>query len=135
MACEMETVLPSFVLVMAMPILGWPLVRVIEVEGASVCSTVAISPSVMGVGLTVGVCVAVGSGEALLPVTNHDHWNAQWPITSTRLSRRPLSSCAAGWRHLISFLRWIFELSLQSACVLGAQSNARRKGLINTDCQ
>src|SRR5260370_901322 len=65
MACEMETVLPSFVLVMAMPILGWPLVRVIEVDGASVCSTVATAPSVMGVGLTVGVCVVVGSGEAL----------------------------------------------------------------------
>jgi hypothetical protein len=47
----------------------------------------------------------------------------------------PISSCAAGWRNLISFLRWIFELSPQSACVLGAQSNAGRKGLINTDCQ
>src|SRR5260370_35483288 len=66
MACEMETVLPSFVLVMAMPILGWPLVRVIEVDGASVCSTVATAPSVMGGGLTVGVCVVVGSGEALM---------------------------------------------------------------------
>ena len=51
MACEMETVLPSLVLVMAMPILGFPLVRVIEVDGARVCSTVATSPSVMGVGL------------------------------------------------------------------------------------
>jgi hypothetical protein len=46
-----------------------------------------------------------------------------------------LVSCAAGWRHLINFLRWIFELRSQSACVLGAQSNAGRKGLINTDCQ
>ena len=33
------------------------------------------------------------------------------------------------------FLRWIFELRPQSACVLGAQSNAGRKGLINTHCQ
>src|SRR5260370_36197881 len=66
MACEMETVLPSFVLVMAMPILGWPLGRVIEVDGASVRSTVATAPSVMGVGLTVGVCVVVGRGYALL---------------------------------------------------------------------
>jgi hypothetical protein len=47
----------------------------------------------------------------------------------------PISSCAAGWRHLINFLRWIFELRPQSACVLGAQSNAGRKGLIDTDCQ
>jgi hypothetical protein len=47
----------------------------------------------------------------------------------------PISSCAAGWRHLINFVRWIFELRSQSACVLGAQSNAGRKGLINTDCQ
>jgi hypothetical protein len=34
-----------------------------------------------------------------------------------------------------NFLRWIFELRSQSVCVLGAQSNAGRKGLINTDCQ
>jgi hypothetical protein len=47
----------------------------------------------------------------------------------------PISSCAAGWRRLINFLRWIFELRPQSACVLGAQSNAGRKGLIDTDCQ
>src|SRR5713226_754410 len=59
----METVFPSLVLVMAMPILGFPLVRVIEVEGARVCSTVATAPSVMGVGFTVGV--VVGSGEGV----------------------------------------------------------------------
>src|SRR6266568_3215037 len=62
----METVLPSLVLVMAMPMLGFPLVRVIEVDGARVCATVATSPSVMGVGFTVGAGIPVGNGKALL---------------------------------------------------------------------
>src|SRR5947209_3360321 len=66
MACEMETVLPSFVLVMAMPMLDCPFVRVIEVEGASVCSTVAISPNVIGVGIAAEVCIPEGKDEGLL---------------------------------------------------------------------
>lgn len=56
---------------------------------------------------------------------------AGWDVAGNPLR---LVSGAAGWRHLINFLRWIFELRAQSACVLGAQSNGR-KGLINTDCQ
>jgi hypothetical protein len=36
------------------------------------------------------------------------------PLAGGRMT--PISSCAAGWRHLINFLRWIFELRPQSAC-------------------
>src|SRR5258708_18447667 len=103
MACEMETVLPSFVLVMAMPILGWPLVRVIEVDGASVCSTVATAPSVMGVGLTVGVCVVVGSGEALLVPAAVEVRGTATPTTRLLRSLRELKGLLNFTRSVCPF--------------------------------
>ena len=42
--------------------------------------------------------------------------SASWDVAGNPLR---LVSCAAGRRHLINFLRWIFELRPQSACVLG----------------
>jgi hypothetical protein len=54
---------------------------------------------------------------------HHDLPNnsASWDVAGNPLR---LVSCVAGRRHLVNFLRWIFELRRQSACVLGAQSNA-----------
>ena len=47
--------------------------------------------------------------------------SASWDVAGNPLR---LVSCAAGRRHLINFLRWIFELRPQSASVLRAQSSA-----------